>query len=62
MKENKRTTAAAAYHWVSELYNRAPYSIFEDRIQHDETKNIQHGIFIRKILILILIYLQMRII
>lgn len=45
MKENKRTTAAAAYHWVSELYNRAPYSIFEDRIQHDETKNIQHGIF-----------------
>lgn len=45
MKEHNRTTAAAAYHWVSELYNSAPYSIFEDRIQHDETKNIQHGIF-----------------
>jgi predicted AlkP superfamily pyrophosphatase or phosphodiesterase len=40
-----RTTAAAAYHWVSELYNSAPYSIFKDRIQHDESKNIQHGIF-----------------
>lgn len=45
MRAQDRTTAAAAYHWVSELYNRAPYSIFEDRIQHDETKNIQHGIF-----------------
>jgi predicted AlkP superfamily pyrophosphatase or phosphodiesterase len=44
-KEAGMTTAAAAYHWVSELYNRAPYSMFEDRIQHDETKNIQHGIF-----------------
>lgn len=45
MKESNRTTAAAAYHWVSELYNRAPFSIFEDRIQHDQAKNIQHGIF-----------------
>ncbi|HLR11314.1 MAG TPA: alkaline phosphatase family protein [Sporosarcina sp.] len=45
MKEQHRTTAAAAYYWVSELYNRAPYSIFEDRIQHDDAKNIQHGIF-----------------
>lgn len=44
-KGAKGTTAAAAYHWVSELYNSAPYSIFEDRIQHDESKNIQHGIF-----------------
>ncbi|RHW36729.1 nucleotide pyrophosphatase [Lysinibacillus yapensis] len=44
-KEAGKTTAAAAYHWVSELYNRAPFSMFEDRIQHDETKNIQHGIF-----------------
>lgn len=44
-KEAGRSTAAAAYHWVSELYNRAPFSIFEDRIQHDEMKNIQHGMF-----------------
>ena len=44
-KEAGWTTAAAAYNWVSELYNRAPFSMFEDRIQHDKTKNIQHGIF-----------------
>ncbi|RDW15364.1 alkaline phosphatase family protein [Oceanobacillus chungangensis] len=45
MKDAGKTTAAAAYNWVSELYNRAPFSMFEDRIQHDETKAIQHGIF-----------------
>jgi predicted AlkP superfamily pyrophosphatase or phosphodiesterase len=38
-------TAAAAYHWVSELYNSAPYNIISDRHQHDESKPIQHGIF-----------------
>ncbi len=40
-----RVTAAAAYHWVSELYNRAPYDPVRDRITHDENLNIQHGIF-----------------
>jgi len=40
-----KTTGAAAYYWVSELYNRAPFSIFEDRIQDDEQSNIQHGMF-----------------
>lgn len=40
-----RRTAAAAYHWVSELYNRAPFNMIEDREQHDETKPIQHGKF-----------------
>ncbi|WP_067725808.1 alkaline phosphatase family protein [Oceanobacillus damuensis] len=44
-KDAGKTTAAAAYHWVSELYNRAPFSMFEDRIQHDEEQAIQHGIF-----------------
>jgi len=39
------TTAAAAFCWVSELYNQAPYNPFTDRIQHDLTKPIQHGMF-----------------
>ncbi|CAI6084232.1 alkaline phosphatase family protein [Cohnella sp. JJ-181] len=38
-------TAAAAYHWVSELYNAAPFNPLSDRHQHDEEKPIQHGIF-----------------
>ena len=38
-------TAAAAYHWVSELYNSAPFDYVADRIQHDESKPIQHGMF-----------------
>jgi predicted AlkP superfamily pyrophosphatase or phosphodiesterase len=39
------STAAAAYHWVSELYNRAPFQAARDR--HSETPNlpIQHGHF-----------------
>ncbi|GGG54241.1 alkaline phosphatase family protein [Paenibacillus radicis (ex Gao et al. 2016)] len=39
------TTAAAAYHWVSELYNSAPFNPVTDRHQHDESKPIQHGAF-----------------
>lgn len=39
------TTAAAAYHWVSELYNQSPYDRFKHRHQHDQSKPIQHGIF-----------------
>lgn len=38
-------TAAAAYHWVSELYNRAPFNLVEDRHQHDESQPVQHGMF-----------------
>lgn len=38
-------TAAAAYHWVSELYNSAPFHPIADRHQHDEHKPIQHGVF-----------------
>jgi len=38
-------TAAAAYCWVSELYNRAPYDPIDDREVDDEKLNIQHGRF-----------------
>ena len=38
-------TGAAAYHWVSELYNKSPFNYMEDRIQNDSTKNIQNGMF-----------------
>lgn len=44
-KENGLKTAAAAYHWISELYNRAPFEHIRDREQKDETQNIQHGKF-----------------
>lgn len=44
-RENKLTTAAAAYYWISELYNRAPFDYINDVIQDDETKAIQHGMF-----------------
>ncbi len=40
-----KTTAAAAYHWISELYNRAPYDPIEDREVDDEALPIQHGRF-----------------
>jgi predicted AlkP superfamily pyrophosphatase or phosphodiesterase len=40
-----KTTAAAAYWWFSELYNRAPYDPIEDREVDDETLLIQHGRF-----------------
>lgn len=40
-----RVTAASAYHWVSELYNHAPFDLVHDRIVNDESKNIQHGVF-----------------
>jgi predicted AlkP superfamily pyrophosphatase or phosphodiesterase len=39
------TTAAAAYHWMSELYNRAPYVAARDRHTSDEALPIQHGHF-----------------
>lgn len=43
--ENGLITAAAAYHWVSELYNKAPFYYLADREQHDVSKPIQHGKF-----------------
>jgi len=39
------TTAAAAYHWVSELYNRAPFQAPRDRHTSDESLPIQYGHF-----------------
>jgi len=40
-----KVTAAAAYYWYSELYNRAPYDRIDDRETDDESLNIQHGRF-----------------
>jgi predicted AlkP superfamily pyrophosphatase or phosphodiesterase len=40
-----KTTAAAAYYWFSELYNRAPYNPIDDREVDDDTLLIQHGRF-----------------
>jgi len=40
-----KTTAAAAYFWVSELYNHAPYGLLDDREVDDESLLIQHGRF-----------------
>lgn len=39
------TTAAAAYHWMSELYNRAPFVAARDRHTSDTALPIQHGHF-----------------
>jgi predicted AlkP superfamily pyrophosphatase or phosphodiesterase len=38
-------TAAAAYNWVSELYNRSPYDAVRDRFTDDASLPIQHGFF-----------------
>ncbi len=43
--EAGKTTAAAAYYWFSELYNRAPYDRIDDREVDDEKLLIQHGRF-----------------
>jgi predicted AlkP superfamily pyrophosphatase or phosphodiesterase len=40
-----RTTAAVAYHWFSELYNRAPFDNVMDREVDDPSLLIQHGRF-----------------
>jgi len=44
-REAGRSTAAAAYYWYSELYNRAPYDRIDDKETDDESLNIQHGRF-----------------
>ncbi|BEV73531.1 MULTISPECIES: alkaline phosphatase family protein [unclassified Paludibacterium] len=38
-------TAAAAYHWISELYNRTPYLARRDRHTQDAGLPIQYGMF-----------------
>jgi predicted AlkP superfamily pyrophosphatase or phosphodiesterase len=40
-----KVTAAAAYYWFSELYNRAPFDPIDDREVDDPTQMIQHGRF-----------------
>jgi len=40
-----RSTAAASYYWVSELYNRAPYDRIDDKEIDDISLAIQHGRF-----------------
>ncbi len=44
-KEKGLKTAAAAYFWVSELYNKAPFDYFSDRFQHHADRPIEHGAF-----------------
>ena len=44
-QESGKTTAAAAYYWVSELYNSAPFNHFADRIQLDTDHPIENGLF-----------------
>lgn len=39
------TTAAAAFHWFSELYNRTPYNAIRDRHTDNPEQLIQHGRF-----------------
>lgn len=44
-REQGLTTAACAYHWVSELYNHYPFNTKAHRIQLDADAPIQNGIF-----------------
>ena len=44
-REAGLSTAAAAYHWMSELYNRAPFVAARDRHTDDPALPIQHGHF-----------------
>ncbi|HEX2985306.1 MAG TPA: alkaline phosphatase family protein [Caproiciproducens sp.] len=44
-RKNGLKTAAAAYHWISELYVRAPFRYATDRIQLDSDSAIQNGIY-----------------
>jgi len=44
-KERGLSTAASAYYWVSELYNRAPFNYMTDRIQLETPLPIENGLF-----------------
>jgi predicted AlkP superfamily pyrophosphatase or phosphodiesterase len=45
VKDAGKVTAAAAFYWFSELYNRAPYDRINDREVDDGSLPIQHGRF-----------------
>jgi predicted AlkP superfamily pyrophosphatase or phosphodiesterase len=45
VREAGKTTAAAAYYWFSELYNRVPYNRIEDGEVDNDSLLIQHGRF-----------------
>src|SRR5215212_9281599 len=47
VKESGKVTAAVAYYWVSELYNRAPFNWIDDKEVDDENLLVQHGRFHR---------------
>lgn len=44
-REGGIDTAAAAYHWISELYVKSPFDSSEDRIRLDSDSPIRRGIF-----------------
>ncbi|MGE8205330.1 alkaline phosphatase family protein [Heyndrickxia sp. NPDC080065] len=44
-KKHGLKNATASYYWVSELYNSAPFNPVTDRIQLDQSKAIERGIF-----------------
>ena len=44
-RKASKKTAASAYHWVSELYVKAPFDRYEDRLLFDSDSTIQNGIF-----------------
>ena len=45
VKNAGKVTAAAAYYWFSELYNRVPFDRIDDKEVDDEKLFIQHGRF-----------------
>jgi predicted AlkP superfamily pyrophosphatase or phosphodiesterase len=45
--EAGKVTAAVAYYWVSELYNRAPFNPIDDKEVDDDSLLVQHGRFHR---------------
>lgn len=47
-KEKGLKTGAAAYYWVSELYNSTPFNKKNDTVVEDENKNIQYAYFYNK--------------
>jgi len=45
--EAGKVTAAVAYYWVSELYNRSPFDSIDDKEVDEEKLFVQHGRFHR---------------